>query len=36
MSSTKEYLNENIRPILHPLIQATLIENPSNPVNKII
>ena len=36
MSSTKDYLNENIRPILHPLIKATLIENPSNPVNKII
>ena len=36
MSSAKEYLDENIKSILHPLIKATLIENPSNPVNKII
>ena len=34
MSSTKDYLNENIRPLLHPLIKATLMDNPSDPVNK--
>ncbi len=32
--STQEYLNQNVKPILHPLIKSTLTDNPSDPVNK--
>ncbi len=36
MQSTKDYLNQEVKPFLQPLIQATLIENPSDPVKYLI
>ena len=32
MKSTQEYLNQEVKPFLHPLIKATLLENPADPV----
>jgi len=34
MSKAEDYLRNNVKGILQPLVKNILIENPLNPVNK--